>query len=95
MKKVLIAISLLILSACATEGEYRRYVNSYIGMSEDDFIARMGVPDKRHTSKDKKFFEYRSSQYNKSAKIRLKCNTTYILSNGVVEDVTFRGNYCA
>ena len=94
MKKSFIIVSLLMLAACATEGEYRNYVYSHIGMSEDDLIIQLGVPDKRHTSADKKFFEYKESEYNKVLKMRLTCETTYILKNGFVEDVTFRGNNC-
>lgn len=76
------------------EAEYRSYDSVYIGMSEEDLIAEMGIPDKEHSSNSKKFFEYKESYYDKFTKMRFTCNTTYILSNGVVEDITHRGNNC-
>ena len=92
MKKLLF-IALLFLAGCATEANYRRHVNSFIGTSEEDLIAEKGVPDKRHTTKGKKFFEYKSS-YTDAYNLLHTCNTTFILQDGIVENVTYRGNNC-
>ena len=94
MKKFLVIISLFLLASCATEEEYRRYVNSYLGMSKDDLIAAKGIPAKKYKTENKKFLEYKWSYYNRAEHHKYYCNTTYILEKGIVEDVTFRGNDC-
>jgi len=95
MKKIFIVVSFLLLAACATEAEYRRYVNNtYIGMSEDELLAAEGIPTKKYSTKNKKYFDYKRSYYDRSIGKRLTCTNTYILVNGMVEDVTFRGNNC-
>jgi len=94
MKKIFVVMSFLFLAACATEAEYRRHVNSYIGMSEEDLIANMGIPSKRYQTENKKFLDYKNSYYSHEAHKKYYCNTTFILEKGIVEDVTFRGNDC-
>lgn len=93
MKKLLF-LCLFVLVSCATEGEYRRYVSKYIGMSEDDLVAAEGIPTKRYSTKNKKYFDYKQSYYDKSLGKRLTCTTTYILVNSIIEDISFRGNNC-
>ena len=87
-------ISLLLVASCATEAEYRRYLNSYIGMSEDDLIAAKGIPTKKYKTENRKFLDYKSSYYDHTAHQKFYCNTTFVLEKGIVEDITFRGNNC-
>lgn len=58
MKKLFLIICLFVSSCATTEG-YQRLLNETIGMTEDELIMKMGVPDKTHDTKTMRVLEYR------------------------------------
>jgi hypothetical protein len=59
MKKILVLLLCLGLYGCATIAKYEAKLNTWIGVSEDSFIASWGVPDKTYDMRDgKKAIEY-------------------------------------
>lgn len=82
------ALATLLMTGCATTGNYEKMLNSWIGSSTDALINGWGIPDKTYSSGDKKYFEYdsTSSVYipasPSSYKVTTVGNTTHMQQTG-------------
>ena len=52
MKHLLITIVAIVVTACATEAEYKRVMENWIGDPETELVSAWGVPDRVHEAED-------------------------------------------
>ena len=62
MKWLLLWITLVILSGCATTANYEKILNSWVGSEEVDLIRKWGPPQQSYESGGHKFLAYSSSR---------------------------------
>ena len=62
MKKLLIIVVCIFLSSCATERRYQELLNKTLGISEDELIVYMGVPDRTYNTGTLRVLEYNYNQ---------------------------------
>lgn len=96
--KVLL-VTLLLLSACATEQNYRNGLDTWINSSEDNLIGTWGVPDQTYTMNNGgKLVTYNKVNgmvFRFGAAIPVGCKTTFQVSTShIVESYKYEGNAC-
>ena len=64
MKKILLFVVCILLWGCATEKAYQEILNKTLGISEDELIVYMGVPDRTYNTGTLRVLEY---NYNKTS----------------------------
>ncbi len=52
MKHLLITTVAIVATACATEADYKRLVENWIGDPETELVSAWGVPDRIHEAED-------------------------------------------
>tara|TARA_Y100001960_G_scaffold227806_1_gene238774 strand:- start:1354 stop:1749 length:396 start_codon:yes stop_codon:yes gene_type:complete len=78
MKKLnILAISaLFILTACTSSQRYNSYIEPFVGVSEQELMAKLGQPDNvEQINGDTNFFSYINKQYNPHLKNRAHKHT--------------------
>lgn len=61
MKRLSLIISMVLLSACATEAKYQRNLNTWLGSTELDLVRQWGAPQQAYEAGGSKFLVYSSS----------------------------------
>ncbi len=96
MKK-LILLSAILLSGCCTQMNYAKKLSSFIGQPEINLIATLGHPVSMYPMGAYKSLEYHDQSKfcltNNQCELRW-CTTQFFVKNGIVENFTFKGNYC-
>ena len=78
MKKIVLTVAALaMLGACSTSTN----LDPWIGRSEDEVIARLGLPMRAYKSHDKKYMVYDLSQTNVSTRWLNMANGIYTMSD--------------
>lgn len=54
----------LLLSACATEAQYQKNLNSWLGSTESELVEKWGPPDQVYELEGKKYLTYIYSNSN-------------------------------
>lgn len=89
MKNFFAILTLFFLISCATEAGYQRALNSYVGVSENELVDNLGIPDGFYQSGERKYLIYKDDRYK-----GYYCKTTFTLVNGVVKNWGYEGNRC-
>lgn len=106
MKKIVILLSIL-LTACATTGNYQKTLQSWVGQDADRLVQTWGVPTNSYTANDgTKTLEYsfqngsvsQASIYGNVATGYTRpsyCQTTFMVDKtNTVTNWRWRGNAC-
>ena len=80
MKKIFFFIGFLI-AGCATEAGYRKALQRTIGMTEEELVMALGVPDKTHYTGTMRILEYNYQSQGYMPNYQLQ-ETNYTNSNG-------------
>ena len=103
----LILCGALLLPGCATREGFERRMGAYVGRSEGDLVASLGVPARSFQVGNRRFLQYERRRvlaesypgwgwrWGGGANIQtLDCSTTFEIVDGRVESFTSRGNDC-
>lgn len=98
MKKVLISLlTITILSSCATREKYNNKMKEWIGKPKEDLVLSKGIPDKNfQVNKNTELlaYEYSVISSDDGGSNQWWCKTTFTITDGLVTDVSSRGNAC-
>ncbi|MBS7811862.1 hypothetical protein [Roseococcus pinisoli] len=104
----LAVIALLMLAGCASSAGFDQRMQAYVGRSESDLVASLGVPARTfQTPEGRRFIQYERRRVQASSVggwgwgrgggvdvMTLDCNVTFEVTGGRVEGFTSRGNDC-
>jgi hypothetical protein len=102
---VAILCTALLLQGCATREGFERRMSAYVGGSEADLVASLGVPVRTYQVENRRFLQFERRRVLASSTPgwgwgwgmdveTLDCSTTFEIANGRVESFTSRGNDC-
>ena len=108
MSRVGICLVSLMMIGCATVEKFESNLNSWIGRSESELVARWGIPTATYESSGTKYVVYRRSggvvvmsQYSEMLGAQLTnasqewCETTFTVDSvGLIRRWNWRGNSC-
>ena len=97
-KSVLVLIfGSLSLSGCATQANYEKTVDSWVGEPEAKLIASWGPPTNSYTSGDTTSISYAQSNgavVRYGAVIPIGCTTNFTIVKHIITGWSFNGNAC-
>jgi hypothetical protein len=96
-----------LLLGCATREGFERRMGAYVGRSEVDLVAALGVPARTYQVDNRRFLQYERRRvlaesypgwgwrWAGGVSVQtLDCSTTFEIADGRVEGFTSRGNDC-
>ena len=94
-----------ILAGCATKAGFESRMSAYIGRSESELVASLGVPARTYEAEGRRFLQYERRKivgesmggWGWAGGYTVQtwdCNVTFELVNHVVESFSSRGNDC-
>ena len=120
MKKIfIVAATCIAIMGCATEGQYRTKMTTFVGQPKEALIAKWGKPTGQYTDEngDEVVSYIKTRDINvpgtpagsmgfsavnqeivipamPTSTVYLTCMTQFIVRNGVIQSLTFKGNDC-
>lgn len=96
MKKLFFMALLCLLGSCATKDRYDTYIESFVGLSEQDLIKKNGIPDGSYDQNGIRYIIYNKSTVNSfnGLSSTLSCKTVFEIKNGYVNKSSHKGNHC-
>ncbi|MBC9175674.1 hypothetical protein [Pseudoroseomonas ludipueritiae] len=99
------SVLLLVLSGCATRAGFESRLAPYVGRSEGELVAALGVPVRVYQAGSRRFLQYERRKvvgealggwgwaggYNVQT---YSCDVTFEVADNVVHGFTSRGNDC-
>lgn len=99
--------ALPILAGCATRQGFEQRMSAYIGRSEGDLVASLGVPLRTFESGNRRFLQFERRRvtadsmpgwgwgWGSAVEVQSwDCSVTFEVAGGRVESFTSRGNDC-
>jgi len=83
VKIFLVSMSFLVLTACATTAKFEKRMDAKKGLTKEQLINEMGIPDKEYKSENFEIIEY-----NQSDTIRLPNSSTSISYGNQIQTST-------
>lgn len=102
MTRIVSALLLIGLAACATTEGYKEAVESWVGAREITLVAQWGAPHRVYdASNGERALTYYDSRTvsvpldtGAVIPVEYSCETTFIVVDGVIDSWSFRGNDC-
>ena len=87
----LAALSLTLVTGCATETKFRRMLDGWVGKRDSDLVVRMGPPEKSFVAADGS----KVLQWTAEHDLVMHCTMNFVISPaGKVASYSFDGNSC-
>ena len=94
--RLLTAVALLFVTACATQAKYRTYVDGFVGKNADQLYATWGAPLRSANTPDGgQVVSFLTNVQSGRGFGVAGCETSFILGrDGMVRQASFRGDAC-
>lgn len=98
-------LAVFLLAGCATSAGFESRMAAYVGRSEGDLVASLGVPARIYQTEGRRFLQYERRRVVAESAGRwgwagsygvetLNCSVTFEIEAGRVDGFTSRGNDC-